>query len=153
MGGFAGHKDILLAIFEVLKLKCWNISNEIEKFINFILSAVKLIVWVFSAPSHLIWTWQLAQHYSACDIWALKTQQPSKKSKEGIWRKNSVFSAYSIHLNILKSGPNQKYNVFEGNFYIQAPKWVGLIEKMTPVFTSSRSNVNPLSGEDYFYQD
>jgi hypothetical protein len=46
----------------------------------------------------------------------------------------SVFSAYSIHFNILKSGPNQNYNVFIDDYSLQASKWVGLIEKTHQLF-------------------
>ena len=49
-----------------------------------------------------------------------------------------------MHFNILKSGPNQTYNFFLDNFNLQAPKWVSLIEKMTPIIYS-RTNFNPLS--------
>ena len=42
----------------------------------------------------------------------------------------SVFSAYSTHFNILKSGPNQKYNFFMDNFNLDGPKWVGIIEQI-----------------------
>ena len=61
----------------------------------------------------------------------------------------SVFSAYSLHFIILKSGPNQKYDFFIDNFNIQASKWVGLIEKMTPI-AFYKSKLNSLSEEDYF---
>ena len=63
----------------------------------------------------------------------------------------SVFSAYSTQFNILKCGPNQKYNFCIDNFNLNGPKWVGLIEKMTPI-VFSRSNFNPLSEEDYFHE-
>ena len=70
--------------------------------------------WAFSDLSHLTWTWQLAQHYSACDIWALKKQRPKHDSKNRIkWKIVcffSVFSAYFIHFNIMKTGQNPKYN-------------------------------------------
>jgi hypothetical protein len=39
----------------------------------------------------------------------------------------------------LKSGPNQKYNVCIDNVTLQALKWVGLIEKKTPI-VFSKSN-------------
>jgi hypothetical protein len=43
-----------------------------------------------------------------------------------------VFSAYSIHLNTLKRGPNQKYYFFIDDLNQKAPTLVGLIEKKTP---------------------
>ena len=58
-----------------------------------------------------------------------------------------VISAYSIHFTILKSGSNQDFNFFIDNFNLQAPKWVGLIEKMTVIafleiiFTPSLKNI------------
>jgi hypothetical protein len=61
----------------------------------------------------------------------------------------SVLAAYSTHLNIWKSGPNQNYNFCIYNFNLQAPKWVSLIENITPI-VFSRSNFNSLSEEDYF---
>jgi hypothetical protein len=61
----------------------------------------------------------------------------------------SVLSAYSIHFNILKSGPNQKYNLFIDNLNLRAIKWVGLIEKKTPT-VFSRGNFYLLSEDDYF---
>ena len=78
------------------------------------------------------------------------TQKTAKKGfKEKIVQILSVFSAYSIQINILKSGPNQKYNLFIDKFNLQALKWVGLIEKKTQI-VFSRSNFYPLSEEDYF---
>ena len=72
-----------------------------------------------------------------------------EKSNEKIMRFFSVFSAYSTHFNILKSGPNQKYNFCIDTFDDQSLKWVGTIEKMSPI-VFSRSNFNPLSEADYF---
>ena len=62
----------------------------------------------------------------------------------------SVLSAYNI--NILKNSQNRKYNFFLDDFNLQAPKWVSLNKKITPT-VFSRSNFNPLSEEDYFWQD
>ena len=71
-------------------------------------------------------------------------RRPKKGFKEKIVQILSVFSAYSIQINILKSGPNQKYNLLIDNFNLKALKWVGLIEKMTPI-VFAKSNFNPLS--------
>ena len=49
----------------------------------------------------------------------------------------------------MKSGPNQKYNFSLDSFNLEAPKWVGLIEKMRPI-VFARSNFNPIYEEDYF---
>ena len=50
----------------------------------------------------------------------------------------NVFLDGTIHFNILKSGPNQEYNFSLDNFNLQALKWVGPIEQMTPtVFIES----------------
>ena len=127
--------------------------NEIEKFANFNFRAVNSFLWAFSGLSHLIWFWQLAQYYLACDIWALKTQRPKKGEQKNVKKKKlhflSVFSASSIHFINFKTGPNQKYNFFIDNFNLQAPKWVGSIEKFTAI-VFSRSNFSPLSEEDFF---
>ena len=72
-----------------------------------------------------------------------------KGFNEKIARILCVFSAFYIHFNMLKSDPNQTYDFFIDNFNIQASKWVGLIENMTPI-VFSRSNFNSLSEEDYF---
>ena len=61
----------------------------------------------------------------------------------------SVFSAFSIHFHVLKSGPYQKYTFVIDDLGLQTPKWVIIIEKITPV-VFSRGNLNPLSEEDYF---
>jgi hypothetical protein len=77
-------------------------------------------------------------------------QRRAKKGlKDKILRILIVFSAYSIQINILKSVPNQKYTLLLDNFNLRALKWVGLIDKNTPI-VFSRSNFNPLSEEDYF---
>jgi hypothetical protein len=57
-----------------------------------------------------------------------KEEQKMDLKREKMWFL-SVFSAYSKQINILKSGPDQKYNLFIDNFNLQALKWVGLIEK------------------------
>ena len=79
-----------------------------------------------------------------------KLHRRAKKGfKDKIGRILSVISAYSIQINILKNGPNQKYNIFIDNFSQPALKWVGLIEKKT-LIVFSRTNFDTLSGEDYF---
>jgi hypothetical protein len=60
----------------------------------------------------------------------------------------SVFLTYCIQINVLKGGPNRKYNLLTDMFNLGALKWVGPIEKKTPI-VFSRSNFNPLSEEDY----
>ena len=59
------------------------------------------------------------------------------------------FLAYSIHFNIMKSGPNQKYNFSLDSFNLEAPKWVSPIKKINQI-VFSRIDFNPLSEEDYF---
>ena len=47
-----------------------------------------------SIIKHIIWTWQLTQHYSACDLLALKTQNPKNYSISRIELKNSALFQY-----------------------------------------------------------
>jgi hypothetical protein len=57
-------------------------------------------------------------------------QRRAKKGfKEKIVRILSEFLGYSIQINILKIGPNQKYILFIDNFNLRALKCGGLIEK------------------------
>ena len=42
----------------------------------------------------------------------------------------------------MKSAPNQKYDFSIDSYNLQAPKWVSLIEKMTPI-VFSRSKLTP----------
>jgi hypothetical protein len=71
-------------IFEVLKMKWWNLSNKIEKLVNFNLGSSNSFCLTIFRPEHLMWTWQWVQHYTAFDIWVLKRQWPAKKSNKWI---------------------------------------------------------------------
>ena len=73
-------------------LKCWICWTKWKNLPISTWGPSNSFFWAFSGLSHIIWTWQLAQHYSACDIWALKTKRPKKESKKRIQRKNSSLS-------------------------------------------------------------
>ena len=53
-----------------------------------------------------------------------------------------------MYFDNVRTGLNQKYKLFIDTFYIKAPKWVGLIENLSPI-DFSRSNVDLLSEADY----
>ena len=83
---------------------------------------------------------------------AQKRQRPSKESKKGFNEEIqyiiSVFLAYSTYFDIVKTGRNQKYNFCTDTFDLRVPKWVGLIEKMSPI-DFYRGNFSPLCEADY----
>ena len=54
-----------------------------------------------------------------------------------------------MHFDIVKTGPKQKYDFIINTFDLPASKWVGLIDKMSPI-VFSKTNLNPLSEADYF---
>ena len=53
------------------------------------------------------------------------------------------YLAYSFYFEIVKTGINQKYDFSIETFDLQGPKWVCLIEKMSPIIFSLNKFIKP----------